>query len=72
MSESDVVTVQQNINAADTTGGIVWESAYLLLDYLLQSKHQRCSVSAPTNESKKNPESNKRYDVIDLGAGAVK
>lgn len=62
MSKSDVVYVQQNVNATDTTGGIVWESAYLLLDYLLKSTHQRCSVTADDTTSE-------RYTVIDLGAG---
>ena len=28
------VSVAQNVNAVNTTGGIVWESCYLLLDYM--------------------------------------
>mmetsp|Transcript_23112 Transcript_23112/g.33858 ORF Transcript_23112/g.33858 Transcript_23112/m.33858 type:complete len:330 (-) Transcript_23112:30-1019(-) len=31
-----LVRVRQNINANNTTGGIVWESAYLLVDYIAQ------------------------------------
>jgi hypothetical protein len=55
-----VVQVQQNIDAADTTGGIVWESAYLLLDYLIKSKwHEGAGRSAISRPS-----------VLDLGAGA--
>ena len=51
--DDDTVIVKQNVDAADTTGGIVWESAYLLLDYMFK-------IHANAQDTR---------SLIDLGAG---
>ena len=56
---SAIVSVAQDVDANDTTGGIVWESAYLLLDYLL-------ALSCQMDKLKQSHQSIK---MIDLGAG---
>jgi hypothetical protein len=56
-----VVWVDQDPKANDTTGGIVWESGYLLSAYL---------VHMYTNWIQDSPEKrSKRMNAIDLGAG---
>lgn len=63
ISDTEVVHVKQNVNASDTTGGIVWESAYLLLDYLVKSGWQKKHATVNGTVSAG------RSTVIDLGAG---
>ena len=33
------IVIQQDVNATTHTGGIVWETSYLLLNYLTKSYH---------------------------------
>lgn len=60
------ITIQQDFQNAggQHTGGIVWETAYLLLNYLLTSQD-----GSPPSASSKTNNSSKLFKTLELGAG---